>query len=168
MANEKRAVEIGPTGERVAENLTRLRKIRQLSQQDLAERVTALGRELRMSSVSKMEKRQRRVDVDDLVALALALDVHPTALLLPSRVVDDVRLTEDKTVPGYLARGWMDGYNPLVLPKDDPDGAALVDFRAVAVPPGWSARLNVGLNRGMDKRMEAFTDSGEGDANDRL
>ncbi|HWF68191.1 MAG TPA: helix-turn-helix transcriptional regulator [Mycobacterium sp.] len=42
-----------------------------------------VGRPLGHSAVDQIEKGTRRVDVDDLVALALALDVSPITLLMP-------------------------------------------------------------------------------------
>jgi hypothetical protein len=45
-------------------------------------------------SISKIETTDRRIDVDDLVALAVALDTTPNRLLLPGAVsgTDDVEL----------------------------------------------------------------------------
>jgi hypothetical protein len=50
---------------------------------ELEEKLRELGRPIPLPALSKIEKGQRRVDVDDLVALALALGVSPN-LLLPS------------------------------------------------------------------------------------
>lgn len=43
-----------------------------------------MGREIPPLGLRRVESGDRKVDVDDLVALALALDVSPLALLLPS------------------------------------------------------------------------------------
>src|SRR5262245_40913809 len=79
----KRAIEIGAAGRRVAENLERLRGDRRLSQTDLSTLLTRLGRQMSAYSISKIESTDRRIDVDDLVALAVALDTTPNRLLLP-------------------------------------------------------------------------------------
>lgn len=42
-----------------------------------------VGRRLTHSAVDQIEKGTRRVDVDDLMALAAALDVSPATLLMP-------------------------------------------------------------------------------------
>lgn len=77
-----RAVEIGKIGQHVAESIARLRRERGLEQRDLAERVTAVGRTMSASVLSKIESCARRVDVDDLAAIAAALEVSPALLML--------------------------------------------------------------------------------------
>src|SRR5690606_19823410 len=52
-----------------------------LSQRALADRLAEHGRPMQVSGVSKIEAGERRVDVDDLVALARALEVTPAHLL---------------------------------------------------------------------------------------
>ena len=69
----RRANELGPTGIRLAGNLRRIRASRPMTTEQLAERVTTLGRPMYANTITKIEKRQRRVDVDDLTALAAAL-----------------------------------------------------------------------------------------------
>lgn len=84
MANERvRGNDIGPTGLTVGSNVARVRKSQQLSLQDVADKLTSLGRRISLSGLSKIERGERRADVDDLMALAIALDVSPLALLLP-------------------------------------------------------------------------------------
>jgi transcriptional regulator with XRE-family HTH domain len=75
--------DVGPTGVTVAKNIQRVRKAQNLSLKDLAERLARHGRKIGLSSLSKIENGDRRVDVDDLIAIALALDVSPLGLLLP-------------------------------------------------------------------------------------
>ncbi|WP_032769272.1 helix-turn-helix domain-containing protein [Streptomyces sp. CNS654] len=72
---------IGPAGVLTARAITRFRVARAFAQRRLAERVTALGRPMTITMLSRIERRQRRCDVDDLVAIATALDVSPLALL---------------------------------------------------------------------------------------
>lgn len=61
-----------------------LRAERGLSQRQLADRVTALGHPMSNSMLSRIERVQRRCDVDDLIAIAEALHV-PALALLPGR-----------------------------------------------------------------------------------
>jgi len=61
-----------------------LRAERGLSQRQLADRVTALGHPMSNTMLSRIERAQRRCDVDDLVAIAEALHV-PALALLPGR-----------------------------------------------------------------------------------
>ncbi|OPC83208.1 hypothetical protein B4N89_21725 [Embleya scabrispora] len=124
-----RVVEIGPTGVMVAHNVERLRVAAGLSQRALAERLTDLGRPTAFTAISKIERAERRVDTDDLVALAVALSVAPTTLLLPP-VADGspTRVTGGGSVTTAEAWEWADGKRPLVrLPEVD--GGALAHAR---------------------------------------
>ena len=71
-----RSLEIGPAGIRTARTIEILR-----TERGLAARVTALGRPMTNTMLSRIERAQRRCDIDDLVALAQALRVSPLALL---------------------------------------------------------------------------------------
>ncbi|MGW1674489.1 helix-turn-helix domain-containing protein [Streptomyces sp. NPDC002324] len=76
-----RSLEIGPAGIRAARTIEILRTERGLAQRELAARVTALGRPMTNTMLSRIERAQRRCDIDDLVALAQALRVSPLTLL---------------------------------------------------------------------------------------
>ena len=76
-----RSLEIGTAGIRAARTIEILRTERGLAQRELAARVTALGRPMTNTMLSRIERAQRRCDIDDLVALAQALRVSPLALL---------------------------------------------------------------------------------------
>ncbi|MGW1746528.1 helix-turn-helix domain-containing protein [Streptomyces sp. NPDC002092] len=58
-----------------------LRTERGLAQRELAARVTALGRPMTNTMLSRIERAQRRCDIDDLAAIAEALAVSPLVLL---------------------------------------------------------------------------------------
>ena len=120
-----RPVEIGPTGLQTAANIERLRTALGLSQRALAERLTELGRPMLTAAISKIERSERRMDVDDLAVFAAALGVAPATLLLPP-VADEttVRVTGGGTVTAAHAWDWADGVRPLIpLPEDrDDDG----------------------------------------------
>lgn len=79
----RRPIEIGPVGENVAANLVRLRTERRLSVRQLSTALGQMGRPVTASGITRIEKLKRRVDVDDLVALATALSVTPAQLLDP-------------------------------------------------------------------------------------
>lgn len=91
MANERvRGNDIGPTGKTVGENIGRVRKGQRISLQQLESKLDEMGRRISLSGLSKIERGERRVDVDDLMAIAIALDVAPTTLLLPAGEPADV------------------------------------------------------------------------------
>lgn len=96
----------------VAENLRATRKRRGLTVRALSARLGDLGFSLVPSGVTKVEtadaSARRRIDVDDLAALALALDSSPVALLTP-RERQDVAVTPSVSARGREVGGWVRG-----------------------------------------------------------
>ncbi|MEV6124883.1 helix-turn-helix transcriptional regulator [Streptomyces sp. NPDC052077] len=113
-----RALQIGGSGSHVAEAVAAHRQRLGWDQALLARRVTEAGRPMSASVLGKVEAGTRRVDVDDLVALAAALDVPP-ARLLPGASDPD---------PG--PSGQTDGPG-LVRARVEEDLAALGDLEAL-------------------------------------
>ena len=74
------------TGQRVAGRIKELRLARSLTLADLAARLAELDRSYTLSTLSRIEQGKRRVDTDDLVTIASALGVSPTAILFPPEV----------------------------------------------------------------------------------
>ncbi|MFF8262039.1 helix-turn-helix domain-containing protein [Streptomyces virginiae] len=79
-----RPLAIGPAGHAAARAIERARTVRGYSQRQLAARVTALGRPMTFTVLSRIERTVRRCDIDDLVAIATALGIAPQALLAGS------------------------------------------------------------------------------------
>lgn len=153
------AVVSGPTAKRVGENVKRIRRARNLDQKDVSALVGSLGRPMLPTVLSKIERGERRVDVDDLMAIAEALNVSPAALLLPPTFGDDlVSLSEDHQVTSHTAWRWFQGlktamdFEPgegtnLAEPGADPSIAAeavereeewerrQTQYRALTLPP---------------------------------
>lgn len=77
-----RSLEIGPAGIRAARTIEILRTERGLAQRELAARVTGLGHPMSNTMLSRIERAQRRCDIDDLVAIAGALHLSPLAFLM--------------------------------------------------------------------------------------
>jgi transcriptional regulator with XRE-family HTH domain len=77
------AVQRDATAETVSANVKRLRKGQNLGLRSLSNKLGEVGRPLGHSAVDQIEKGTRRVDVDDLMALAAALGVSPITLLMP-------------------------------------------------------------------------------------
>ena len=116
----------------MATTLAEIRKVKRLTTGALSDRLQALGRPILPTGITKIEKGGRRVDVDDLIALALALEVTPNRLLLPETVPEstlppgkqpqrDVSLTPHVTVTAQQAWRWASGEAPLPveLPWED-------------------------------------------------
>lgn len=77
-------MDLGPVGEQAASAIRALREKRRLSYAELSRILDGLGRPIPPLGLRRIEAGERRVDVDDLVALALALEVSPLALILPT------------------------------------------------------------------------------------
>ena len=72
---------MGPAGRAVIANIHRIRGLQKMTLQELSDRLTHVGRPILPSGLSKIESGERRIDVDDLVAIAAALGVMPERLL---------------------------------------------------------------------------------------
>jgi transcriptional regulator with XRE-family HTH domain len=119
----------GPTSRHVVENVARLRGARGLTREALSERLTEVGRPIRATGLARLEAGRRRVDADDLVALALALDVSPVRLLMPADQVDTVELTDSRKVAWQAAWRWAVGEEPATderMPLHDRRVAAFI------------------------------------------
>lgn len=76
-------ISLGPVGVNITHTVRRIRETRHFSYAELSRRLADLGREIPPLGLRRIEAGTRRVDVDDLAALALALNVSPLTLLLP-------------------------------------------------------------------------------------
>jgi transcriptional regulator with XRE-family HTH domain len=108
----------GPSSDRVAANLRRIRREKNLSAAELSKKLAELGQPILDTGISKIEKGTRAVDVDDLTALAVALDVTPNALLLPDVDMPDAVKTFPLTPQQAEGRprklwAWATGEEPL-------------------------------------------------------
>jgi transcriptional regulator with XRE-family HTH domain len=100
-----RAKEPGPTSVRTARNLKQVRQERGVSYAELSRRLKALLHPILDTGIMKIEKGERRVDVDDLVALALALGVTPNTLILPG--LDIPGMTVTYALTPAVAGNWV-------------------------------------------------------------
>lgn len=108
----KRAVERGPVADTVARRVKALRAAYGVTLDELSSRLTEAGRPILASGLSKIEQGDRRVDVDDLVALAVALGVPPVLLLTdPHAAVTE--LTGAVSAHTFDALLWHVGETPL-------------------------------------------------------
>lgn len=86
---------------------------------ELSEKLTAVGRPIHPLSLKRIEVGERRVDVDDLVALALALEVSPLALLLPHiNSGEDYAVSPTQNLDFNLLWDWAAGDAPLVETRE--------------------------------------------------
>lgn len=104
--------EYGPTANTVAENVQRLRDADNLTFTQVSDRLEAAGWPLTPVAVRRIEQGSRRVTVDDLMALAVALKVSPSTLLTPytAGMLEQVSVTGVPTAMQSIdAHGWIRG-----------------------------------------------------------
>ncbi|MGW3663726.1 helix-turn-helix domain-containing protein [Streptomyces sp. NPDC005141] len=154
------ATQIEATGENVRANVARLRKARGLTTYQLATALKAAGRAIPQSGISRIESGARRVDVDDLTALAVVFGVSPQALLLPltDRPDENVEITGRGEVDALTAWEWGIGRLPL---KTTPgrEKTELLEHRLFGMPQ-WlldHVSYNV-IGRVDDGRLELSQD----------
>lgn len=110
---------LGETGATVARNIRQIRKKRGLQYVELAEQLERLGREIPTWGLRKIESGGRRVDADDLVAIAVALGVSPASLLMPNLATvaanDLVPITGwQKPMTATVLWRWLTAWEPLI------------------------------------------------------
>ncbi|MET9083755.1 helix-turn-helix transcriptional regulator [Streptomyces sp. NPDC004237] len=98
----------------MAVNLKRLRTARGMSTTRLSKALKDdAGHAIPATGITRIEKGQRRVDSDDLVAFALVFNVSPLTLLLPSTANDAAAaLTDKREVTSRTAWYWGVGRRP--------------------------------------------------------
>lgn len=115
-----RRVTLGHTGETVRGNIARLRDEQRLTLRQVAERLADTDRPLAHNTLSEIERGARRCDVDDLVAIAAALDVGPLALLMPTATTTDetVQATGVDSLPARDFLAFLEGIRSPTAPGD--------------------------------------------------
>lgn len=141
-------MELGSTGETVRANIRRIRDQDNLTYTQVADRLTKAGRSISPVAVRRIEDGERRVDADDLVSIAQALDVTPITLLMPHTGSTDplskVELTGAQPTIERFAWDWLRANQPLdlVRPGEDPN-TVLARFKAKSCP-GWALAEEAG------------------------
>lgn len=75
--------DIGPIGHNARAVIAKRRKELGKTAVDLSKDTEKFGRKLSPVSIRRIEGGGRRIDLDDLIVLALALDISPVTMLLP-------------------------------------------------------------------------------------
>jgi transcriptional regulator with XRE-family HTH domain len=148
---------LGPTGETVAANVKRLRNKHGLAFTELSAKLSALGRPIPPLGLRKIESLDRRVDADDLMALAVALGTNPNALLFPpSNNAHHVLTLTAADGPAWAVWDWANGKAPLdrsfipdTVPRENRDTYARAFFESNTDPTAqdWTSSPNIGIVR---------------------
>ncbi|MGA5435453.1 helix-turn-helix domain-containing protein [Streptomyces cellulosae] len=144
---EKQKATMGPVGETLMHNIKRIREEQRLTFVKLAEGLAEIGRPIPVLGLRRIERGERRVDVEELLALAYVLGVQPVDLLVPPTLDDNEPYSvapEVETTAGS-ARDWIGGVG--FLPSTDvADMARALQFmpksRQSLVATRWLEQTN--------------------------
>ena len=120
---------LGASGEAVRLNIRRLRDAQGVSGAQLSAAMKRLGRPIPLVGIQRIESGERRVDVDDLMAFAVALNVSPATLLMHPTLDDegaDIQTADDlvpitgwhKPIPARPVWDWIGAEKPLIHGTD--------------------------------------------------
>ena len=115
MSPEKK-VPPGPLAGLVAANVRRIREASRLTYAAMSEGLGQIGRPIPVLGLRRIEKGERRVDLDDLAALAVVLGVPPSLLIFPLGVMPTVEILPGEKVATWAALRWFAGDQPLPPP----------------------------------------------------
>ncbi len=129
----------GPTSNTVKANITAVREAQNLNYTQVSERLATFGWTISAVGFRRIESGERRVDVDDLTAIALALGVTPITLLMPQTEApeDQAVLTGlVDSIPSGALWGWLTAERSIVISLGE-----LIEFYKRALPPwAWAER----------------------------
>lgn len=153
--------ELGPTGLALAQNVRRIRETRRLGYAELSRLLADLGRDIPPLGLRRVEAGERRVDADDLVALAIALGVSPITWLMPAaeKASDLVEVTGfPGRVPAEKFWSWLTADRALPDVADvvrvlGPVYLLIAQFGALAWPPFVRERKQEEANARLDKAL---------------
>lgn len=81
MTQGRKHLGLGQVGIEVAQNIAAFRRRSEMTTRELSAALGSAGRPIPASGITRIELRQRRVDVDDLMALSKALGCSVKALM---------------------------------------------------------------------------------------
>lgn len=119
-------------GEVLAHRVREIRARRGWTQQQVADRLAAVGYPSHRLTVAKIEKGGTRADnapLSEILALAAALDVAPVHLIVPLEDETAVAVTPGLVVPAAVARAWVRGKHPLAVQPNPNDLRAFASER---------------------------------------
>ena len=158
MASKK--IKLGNTGEAVRENVKRRREAENLSYAELSRRLEEIGNPIPPLGLRRIESGERKVDVDDLAALASILRTTPPYLLMPDVEGKDdlVAVTGNEEATASDVWHWLTGYRSQIGKPEGREGQLEGFIRS---NPRWLVEvLDYVFESGV---LEKFPDSVAGD-----
>lgn len=159
---EKQKTSLGPVGEALRHNIRRIREGRRITYVELSERLGNIGRPIPVLGLRRIERGERRVDIDDLAALAVVLATPPVDLMVPGDAADDepYGVTSEVSTLAGVAREWIAGTDFLVAPETPADLAAAIQgmpkARAQALARKWMTPRYKGTLEEQAQRVAAI------------
>ena len=99
---------LGPIGENVRTNIQRIRTRRKITYKELSDMLAAVGRPIPTLGLSRLENGERRVDVDDLVALSKVFGTSPAILMSEFRPSPEYLDTCEACILAFPSHGhWI-------------------------------------------------------------
>ena len=111
MPSTKRPPAVRPS-EVFASRLRELRERQRLTQQDLADRLEALGAKTDRATIARTESGSRGIALDDALLYATALNV-PLTVLITGPGENPIAVAPKRTATPAEVRDWLKGENPL-------------------------------------------------------
>lgn len=108
--------EFGPAARIAAQAVKYQRERLGLSYAQLSRKLTLIGRDIPTLGLRRIESAQRRVDVDDLIALAMVFEVSPITLLMPPEADSGTSVVMSGTcvaIPVKQFWNWLNASYPL-------------------------------------------------------
>jgi transcriptional regulator with XRE-family HTH domain len=110
---------VGPAGKVLAANISRIRRRKGLTFAELSARTEKIGTPIAVLGLRRIERAERRVDYDDLLTLAVALEVPPVDLMVPWAVSDVIPYPiGDSEYGTRTVYDWVAGAGELVPPEE--------------------------------------------------
>lgn len=150
--------EVGATGEAVARNVKRLREAANLTYTEVSKALADIDRPMSPLAVRRIEEGERRVDVDDLLGLAVVLGVTPISLLYPGAKEGGESVTATglkSTVSARHLWEWMRAETSIVASADEMErytflGAAMPEWRRQELSEEIRQWSEIASKRGME------------------
>lgn len=96
----------------MGENIARIRRDRGFTVRQLSERLATFGLKVSPSTVTEIEKATRKVSVDELLIISIALNSSPIQILTPDEGHAIVVAEGVDPIPGPWLEGWFQGETP--------------------------------------------------------
>jgi transcriptional regulator with XRE-family HTH domain len=105
----------------LAANIARVREARRLSYIELSRELSKAGRPIPELGLRRIEKGERRVDFDDLMAIAYVLRVCVVDLAVSNEATDEPYfVTPTNRYESASVREWIAGASVILVPIQDP------------------------------------------------